>query len=64
MNTAIRLLVFIPAAPICAVLAFLGMGFAGLNVASVTLAIVITITPIALIAWTLTDHRKRTRSGN
>ncbi len=64
MNTAIRLLVLIPAAAVCALLAFLSFGFGGLNVASLTLAIVLAITPVGLIAWTVADHRKRTRRGS
>lgn len=61
MHTAIRLLVLIPAAAICAVIAFLSLGFGGLNLGSVTLAVVIFITPAVLITWTVTDHRKRHR---
>lgn len=63
VNTEIRLLVLIPAAVICVVIAFLGLGFGGLNVKSMMLTIVVAGTPLALIAWTISDHRKRDQSG-
>lgn len=64
MNTALRLLVLIPAAAISAVVAFLSFGFGGLHVGSIVLAIVIAGTPLALIAWTIADYRKRHHNGS
>lgn len=64
MNTAIRLLVLIPAAAMCGLFAFLGFGFGGLSVGSIVLAITIAGAPLSLIAWTVLDHRKRARNGS
>jgi ABC-type nickel/cobalt efflux system permease component RcnA len=59
MNTVIRLVVLIPAAIICPLIALLAVGFGGLSVGSVALGLAIALSPYALLAWTITDHRKR-----
>ena len=59
MNTAIRLFVLIPAAIVSALIGILGLGFGGLTIRSVGLSVAIGGTPIALIAWTILDYRKR-----
>lgn len=63
VNTALRLFVLIPAAAICVAVAFLAFGFGGLNIGSSAMAIVIAGTPLALIAWTVADYRKRNHKG-
>jgi ABC-type bacteriocin/lantibiotic exporter with double-glycine peptidase domain len=57
--TFIRLLVLIPAALLMALLGMLAIGFAGWSFFSVPLAALFVGWPIALIIWTIRDHRKR-----
>lgn len=62
MNTAIRLLVLIPAALVICPLAaagLLGFGLGGFQLMPTVLAIVLAVAPFVLIVWTLSDHRKR-----
>jgi high-affinity Fe2+/Pb2+ permease len=66
MNTAIRLMVLIPALVICPFVAagLLGFGLGEFQLVPTVLAIVIAVAPFVLIAWTLSDHRKRHRKDS
>ena len=63
-TTIFRLLVLVPGALLLAVIGWLGLGFAGLSLPSVAGAVLLISAPIALIAWTVFDHRKRARARN
>ncbi len=59
INTVFRLIIFIPAALVFAVLGVLTLESEEYGVrASLTFALMAAL-PVALIAWTLLDHRKR-----
>jgi hypothetical protein len=59
MNTTFRFIVLVPGAILLAAIAVFGLGFAGLSVPSISAAALLIGMPLALIAWTLRDHRKR-----
>ncbi len=63
-HTIFRLVILFPAAVLLIAIGVLGLRLAGLSVTSASLAALVICTPLALIGWTLVDHRRRTHERN
>ena len=64
MNTLMRLLILIPATAFAILMAWIGIGFAGLGLWSVAFHLAVAAIPAWLLVWTIRDHFVRKRNAN
>jgi hypothetical protein len=62
VNTAIRLLVLIPAVPVSLFVALIFLAWSPLTLETFAISLTFVVAPSALIVWTTIDHRKRRRA--
>jgi len=63
MNTAIRLLVLIPAVPVSLFVALMFLAWSPLTLETLAISLALIVAPVALIVWTIIDYRKRRRAS-
>ena len=59
MNAILRLIVLIPVTIFAFLMAWVGIGFAGLTFWSLVIALAFVSVPVALVVWTVKDHHSR-----
>ena len=59
INTVFRLVILIPAALVCSFAALTILEAGGMGVGPAVVSAAIAAAAVALIAWTIADHRKR-----
>ena len=64
INTVFRLIVLVPAALLCAFASFVTLNSGGVGFLPFLFWAAITAVAVALIAWTIFDHRRRVRSNH